>query len=133
MNRNGLPPETASFIRAYIDSVGQLEILLLLHASALEAFSPQQINEKLRSNLDFVQHGLQLLGAKGLVKEEEERVGHYRYAPKSEELGNAVDSLAECYANYRVRVIDAIYSPRDPMQSFSDAFRIKREPGNHDG
>lgn len=127
MEKEGLPPETVRLIRSHIESVGQLEILLLLHASPEVSFTPAQINDRLQSNLTWVEQRLASLAAHGLAVLESSLPAKYRYAPESEEMARAVSRLADIYLSYRVRVIDTIYSPRDQMQSFSDAFRLKKE------
>lgn len=126
MDKEALPPETVRLIRSCIESVGQLEILLLLHAARDTAFHPSEINETLRSNIDSVQQRLQGLVECELVARLEGEPERYQYQPASQELGRSVDRLAQAYITHRVRVIEFIYSPPDRMQSFSDAFRIKK-------
>jgi len=128
----GLPPETVRFIQSFISSVGQLEILLLLQASEGRAFTAAQLNDQLRSNLDAVERRVTALVRHGFVAAES-TPGTYRYAPASEDLRAGVAQLVECYRNYSGRVIDAIYSVPDPMQLFSDAFRIKKDEGDKHG
>lgn len=126
LENESLPAETIRLIRAHIASVEQLEILLLLHAEKL-SFTAAQINERQRSSLNFVTAGLGSLVAHGLVAEEPGSPPTYRFAPSTEELASAVDQLAHLYQSFRVRVISTIYAPPDPLQSFSDAFRIRKE------
>ena len=55
----------------------------------------------------------------------------YRFSPASPDLCEMVDRVEEAYSKYRVRVIELIYSRRDTLRSFSDAFRITKGPENH--
>ncbi|HTU80889.1 MAG TPA: hypothetical protein VMF61_02105 [Candidatus Acidoferrales bacterium] len=49
----------------------------------------------------------------------------YAAPPEADEL---VRRLAELYADRRTAVIERIFSePRDPLQSFADAFRLRKE------
>lgn len=118
--------DVARFVRSSIDSVGQLEILLFLHEAKGEARSARQINDALRSSLSSVENRLGGLQNRGIVAAEgagSER--RYRFAPTHEETTRCVDRLADLYHDYRGRIIDLIFSPRDQMRNFSDAFRIK--------
>lgn len=128
MLKDGLPPETVRLLRAYIDSVGMLEILLFLHGARDRAYTPAEINEKLRSNLDSVERRLSALLANGLVSAEESTPATFRFAPATAELEASVETLARLYPLYRVRIIDVIYNPENPMKTFSDAFRLKKDP-----
>lgn len=124
--------KVAVFVRSHIDSVGQLEILLLLHAAKGERRSAQQINEQLRSNLRSVESRLGGLEGHGLVASEgsgDQRTFHY--APRNPELAAKVDMLAVVYQDFRGRIIDLIFSPKDRLRDFSDAFRIKDEEDPH--
>ena len=124
--------EVAVFVRSHIDSVGQLEILLLLHAAKGESRTVGQINDALRSNRWSVETRLGGLEARGLVAGEgsgDQR--QFRFAPRSPELGANVDRLSTVYQEFRGRIIDLIFSPKDRLRDFSDAFRIKDEEDPH--
>jgi hypothetical protein len=43
-------------------------------------------------------------------------------------LGRLCEALERAYRERPVAVINAIASPRDRMQSFADAFRLKDDP-----
>ena len=128
MLNEGLPPEAVRFIGAHIRSISQLEILLLLRESG-ESLSITQINERLRSSPAFVEREVAALISAGLAASAEGTIPLcYRYSPASDTLANSVAQLAGLYADYRVRVIAAIYSRIDPMQTFAEAFRIRKDP-----
>ena len=130
-NGGGIPGSTARFIRDHIDSLGQLEILLLLHGQPDSQCTAAQINDILRSNLDSVERRVLSLLKHGLIQRDESIPPRYRYAASTEELNAAVDVLAKSYRDFRSHIIDLIYAPRDRMQSFSDAFRLKEDPNEH--
>jgi hypothetical protein len=120
--------QIAGFVRDNIDSVGQLEILLLLHAAGDQPRTAKQINETLRSSLSSVENRLQGLQNHGLVTAETESgVRVYRFMPRTPELRAHVDTVALVYSEYRGRMIDLICSPKNRLRDFSDAFRIKGE------
>lgn len=126
--------DVSRFVQSCIDSVGQLEILLFLHAQAGQRSTARQINDRLLSNLSSVENRLERLIARGLVRSEGSGPDRtYAYAPDSAQRGASVDRLALTYQKYRGRVIDMIFSSTDRMRNFSDAFRLKpKEEDNRD-
>jgi hypothetical protein len=102
--------------------------LLQLHGAGGGRKTARQLNDTFRSNLESVKARLNRLVAQGLVACEGPGDDcTYRYAPATPELGQLVDRLALMYKDYRVRIIDLIFSPPDRLRSFSDAFRLTKE------
>jgi hypothetical protein len=127
LQNESLPPEMISFIRLNIESISHLEILLLLREVG-KALTAAQINEKQRSSIPSIERILEFLAAHGLVVScTDSGPKTYQYSPSSYKLSDSVNELADHYENYPVRVITAIYSPADPLQSFADAFRFRKE------
>lgn len=119
-------------LRKNIHSVHQLELLLLLRRYSERAWLAAEVARELYSEPLAVEDELESLRKMGfLTSVETDNPGkRYRYAPADAETKIAMDELAEAYRNYRVRVIDAIFSrPKQDLKQFSDAFRIW---GNHD-
>ena len=53
----------------------------------------------------------------------------YRYAPASDALEHVVRGLAKAYNERPVTLVRLIYTLRDEnIRSFSDAFRLKKDP-----
>jgi hypothetical protein len=120
-----LTPAVRALIVSSIDSVAQLEILLLLRREAARAWSPPEVAAELRMGAPGMQAQLESLRSRGLVAE---AGGAYRYSPG--EQADAVDGLAALYASFPVAVITAIYSKPPPdLKNFADAFRIRRPGG----
>jgi DNA-binding transcriptional ArsR family regulator len=121
----GIPKSVSDFIATSIGSLEQLEILLLLRDAQGEERSVADIYSQIQSSPASVHQRLISLKEAGLLVESAER---FRFEPKAAELRALVDLLASNYQARRVRVIEAIYSKKsDAMQSFADAFRIKRK------
>jgi hypothetical protein len=116
------------FILQYINSVEQLEILLLLKQDPAKQYSSEDIARLLFTHKDSVEARLNHLTANGLA----ETVAAsepvlYRYAPRTAELDNAVKELARDYPAYRVSIINLIFSkPIDRIRTFADAFRFTK-------
>jgi predicted transcriptional regulator len=112
------------FIYACINSVEQLEILLLLRSrSELDA---DTITQELRTTSTSVEKRLSDLMRKNLVvMRENDGKKTYVYEPAAQYV-NVMEQLATVYTTYRVSVINLIFSkPPDALTGFSDAFRFK--------
>ena len=62
----------------------------------------------------------------GALKKTAESPPTFAYEPNTPELAQAIDDLVVAYTVYPVRVMELIY--RKPMQSFADAFKIRKDP-----
>jgi hypothetical protein len=125
MGARDLPESVRRLISECIGSASELEILLLLHGAPDQAWTPADVDAKLRVGDERAAAGLRGLAATGLVAESD---GAYRFAPRTAALHHAVDDLDEAYARRRVRVIDFLYSrgTGDAITLFSDAFKFRR-------
>ncbi len=132
MSVNGVPEDARRLVASRITSVEQLEILLLLRRDPQRAWTPGAVAEELRSSESSVSKRLDSLRAGGLVEGTSSSGESYRYAPAADWLGQAVDSLAELYAESPYRVIDLIFAkPIDNLRVYADAFRYRKD--EHDG
>ncbi len=112
------------FIYACINSVEQLEILLLLRSR--KELDAETITQELRTTSSSVEKRLSDLMRKNLViLREQDGKQTYVYDPPSL-YADTVDQLASLYSSHRVSVINLIFSkPPDALTGFSDAFRFK--------
>ena len=124
-----IPNEVARFIHEYIDSVEQLEVLLLLRSSAPTEWTAEAVARDLRTAESSVTARLKTLHAQKLVEASTaEGATAYRYAPGGVGTDRLVGELASEYALRRVAVITLIFSmPNDAVRSFADAFRIRKD------
>jgi hypothetical protein len=119
-----VPGDVARFIAAEIDSVGQLEVLLLLRGTPDKQWTAREVARALVSQAVSVAYWLDRMVNSGLLTAVDDS---YRYAPATPEVERTVDALAESFATYRVAVIGLIFSkPSEGVRSFSDAFRLRR-------
>jgi len=120
------PSEVESFIAYCIDSVEQVEVLLLL-AHSERSWTIAELSEHLRSSRRSVGLRLASLVAHGLVA----RDGvSFRYAANSDDDA-LVKRLGAVYEERRSAVIDRIFSSkRDPLQYFANAFRLREDPAD---
>jgi len=124
VQQSGVPAPVRRFIAGHIESVGQLEVLLLLRAAADKEWTVAEVTRALVTNEGSAAGWLGRLTSDGLLA----RTGdHYRYSPPNHHAEGAIDELAESYAKYRVAVIGLIFSkPSEQVRDFPEAFRLKR-------
>jgi len=123
-----LPPDVRDFLRQHIPTVMALEVLL--HVRAHDAVqTPGDVSRQVGGSVDAAISCLSGLERSGLVERlDDETELRYRYAPRTRELRRDVDAVADTYARRKVAVVSAIFSqPEDPLRSFSDAFRLRKD------
>jgi hypothetical protein len=120
-----IPDRVQGFIFAHLDSVGLLEVLLLLHSTPGKVWNSQSIVSELRANMNAVEHSIGKLKDLGFVHEEP--AGHYLYRPADSELAAIVDELSEAYRVRRHRILELIFSPLKRARDFADAFRVAKD------
>lgn len=127
MQAGDLPEGVRRLIADSIDSVEQLEILLLLLQHPERTWTAETVARELRVSSLSAGDRLEDLTRDALlarVKGGEE----YRYAPGSAALDEAVRGLATAYTERRVTVINLIFSkPVDKIRTFADAFRLRKK------
>jgi len=127
----GISDRVRILIADQIESVVQLEILLLLRDGAEREFAAREVADVLRIGPTWAEPHLVGLCARGMLVCTNEAEKRYRYQPNSAELAAAIDELAQSYAERRVSVTALIFSrPPSPLRDFSDAFRLRKERPN---
>jgi hypothetical protein len=123
MADEGIPAELRDFIATSIDSVGQLEALLLLRADADAAWDVARLAQRLYVNEAEAAAIVAQLVDRGLVVEQN---GSFRYDSQGKQTG-AVDRLAEAYARQLIAITNLIHTKPRGIRAFADAFKIKRD------
>jgi len=112
-----IPQEIRTFLVRCIESVAQLEVLLLLRTAPQQAWSAPDVARRL-----YVEEkeAAQLLG--GLVGCELAVTDGeaYRYQPRDCELLDLMDQLAETYARSLVEVTRVIHERDMTLRKFAD-------------
>jgi hypothetical protein len=119
-----VPAEVREFVVRCIDSVAQLEALLLLRGPPPLAWNVSALARRL-----YVEEGeaAKLLG--GLVGAELAVTdgSAFRYHPRDADLVDLVDRLAETYAQSLVPVTKLIHERDVAIRKFADAFKIRKD------
>ena len=122
---NGLPADVHQFLYQNIESLEQLEVLVLLLRRPDRGWSPDEVARELYGHPASIARRLALLLGQGLLREIEP--GCYQYAPRTADLHATVLRVADTYHERRVAVVTLIASkPIENVRAFSDAFRIRR-------
>ena len=120
-----LPLELRAFLHSCIESIGQIELLMLLRGS--DRFrAARDVAADLNMPVAAARRDLETLAARGLL---EVRVGDetaYRYRPKSDDLGRYGDLLATHYITSRAAVLGFVATgAQRSVKGFSNAFKLR--------
>ncbi|HVO03329.1 MAG TPA: hypothetical protein VMT54_14080 [Candidatus Cybelea sp.] len=119
-----IPREIRDFIARYIDSVAQLEALLLLRDNPGDIWDRRRVAERLYTSEDETALFLARLCDDGLLSAAD---GVYRYDAHSPELAALVDRLAERYKRHLIPITNLIHAKPRRIREFADAFKLKKD------
>jgi DNA-binding HxlR family transcriptional regulator len=120
--------ELEQFIAEEIQSLEQVEILLLLSGNPHKSWNRKGVYDVVKSNLSSVEARLEELSARGILTRETQPEVRYRFAPAEERIWKVVNELRDAYKERPVKVVQAIYSkPPDAVQEFARAFRVRKD------
>ena len=127
MAGNGIPEEVKVFLANNIDSILELEILLLLRADAQRAWTAADLAKELKIDPAWAEEQLIRFSARGVLWRTDQSPIQFRYAP-AEALDATIARVAEAYVSHRVSIIGLIFSkPTSNLKTFADAFRIRKD------
>jgi DNA-binding transcriptional MocR family regulator len=119
-----LPSELRAFLHSCIESIEQVELLLMMRGSE-RMRTARDIATELRVPIATARRNVETLAVRGLL---EVRVGEeiaYRFRPKSEDLARYCDMLAQYYITSRQAVLGFVaIESRLSIKRFSDAFKF---------
>jgi DNA-binding FadR family transcriptional regulator len=122
---NTLPSELRVFLHTCIESIAQVELLLLMRGSE-RMRTARDIASELGVTVAAARRDVEILAARGLL---EVRVGEeiaYRYRPKSDDLARYCDLLAQYYITSRQTVLGFVAAEsRLSIKRFADAFKLR--------
>lgn len=123
-----IPDEVEQFIFEKIDSVAEMEALLLLRSKPEASWSIASLAKRLYIDEEQTAKIVDHLCREGLLTISSNEHPGYRYEPTSLELQNSVDRVAEMYTKHLVPITTLIHSkPRVRIQEFADAFRLRKD------
>ena len=104
-----LTRDAERLIARHVDSVGVLDLLLLLRGEPHRAWTRDDVCEELACPLGWAERELDRLRHAGLAGADD---GGYRYAPGSARQRAAVDNVARAWRRDRAAITKLIFAPR---------------------
>jgi hypothetical protein len=104
---DALPATVRRFVEGHFGTVTAVEVLLLLHRERPRSWSCASVARTLRIDADQARGILDTLSRSGLVRR---RGLTFEYAPRTPEIADLVEKLAELYPRYRFRISDLIFA-----------------------
>lgn len=126
MKPEELPSAVLRFIDESIQSVEQLETLLLFVSRPTERWTVESLSRELRSHPRSSKHWLESLSQKGFI----EKVSDTDFmATTNIDLLVKLQLVQQTYNQYRVTIIERIFSkPNHRLQTLADAFKFRKDP-----
>jgi hypothetical protein len=125
MSSDSIPDEVCEFILGHIESIAQLEALLLLRREPERSWRERDVAERLYIGHLPASEVLARLSAQGLLAVAEDG---YRYQPCTSELESIVGRVAEVYARQLIPVTHLIHAKPSRIREFAEAFKFRKEP-----
>jgi predicted ArsR family transcriptional regulator len=119
-----LSTELKAFLYSCIDSVEQLETLVLVGESG-RAWTARGIGERLGISDTAARDHLESLAARGLLQISVAAEVSYGYGPKTADLQRYADRLLERYRESRTAVLRFVASSPRRLKRFADAFKLR--------
>ncbi|HEY2586591.1 MAG TPA: hypothetical protein VGI81_12580 [Tepidisphaeraceae bacterium] len=128
MGKEAIPNEVRQFLVDHVDSVMQLELILLLRGDPGRLWSGRDIVAELRVDAEWIESQLDELCRRRILLCYTGREPRYQFKPADPGAIRAVKALAALYATHRVSIIGMIFStPVDRLHNFADAFRLRND------
>ena len=125
MDPTALPPDVVQFLHARIDTVPELEALLLMHGDPSGAWDSGGLSGRLYVSVRESTSILAKLARLGLVTASEG--GAFRFDPASPDCA-VVDRLAQSYQKHLSLIARVIHEkPALGLREFAQAFTVKRQ------
>ena len=120
-----IPPEVRRLILEAIDSVPELEALLLLRDTPAQCWTPDSASSRLYVSRTVAAYTLDVLAQRGFL---EQTAQGFVYRPVAAEIAQTVDGLARTYAVALVAVTKLIHAKPGPsVLDFARAFRLRKD------
>lgn len=127
--RDEFPAAITHFIDQHIESIPQLEALLLLRRESQRHWTAGEVAKELYLPAAVANALLADLARGHLAELAVPAESRYVYQSPNTETDRLIDELAANYRDRRVAVVSLIYSkPLHKVQTFADAFRFGKEP-----
>lgn len=124
MSDTTVSDDVREFIQKHIDSVGQLEALLLLRAYPQQRWNVSDVAKRLYTGEQETREFLRRLCEDGLADCTDHE---YWFTAREGERKATLDKLAEVYARQLIPVTNLIHSKSRRIREFANAFRLRKD------
>ena len=122
-----IPRDVSVFLREHLQSITQLDLLLLLHGAPGRRFTAVQVSRELRVPERFVTGQLVDFARSRVLTADDADPPTWRFDPAGPHA-RVVGELADAVRRRKRAVHDLILAePSSDVQLFSDAFRLRRK------
>jgi len=118
-----VPDDVRDYILNHIDSIVQLEALMLLRAHPAQSWDIAKIARRLYVSQADVSEAVGRLVSDGAVAFEQETFS-YRPPPEIDAL---IDRVAAAYRRHLIPVTNLIHTKPSRISQFADAFKFRRD------
>lgn len=116
------------FIREQIDSVPELEALLLMWRQSPRQWTCEEMSRELYVQIDVARYVMNCLVQLGLAAESLDTAGCFTLSLETPEKRQIVEGLEALYRTNLIYVTNLIHSNASPgLRDFARAFRFKRK------
>jgi hypothetical protein len=122
----GVSERLKAFLEQRLSSLDQIEVVMLLRADPGRSWTAPEVAAALGTAPETATMRLFLLASGGMIAFEPSAIRRYRYASSDSELNAMLQELSEVLGAHREDLLAALQSSRDPIRSFSDAFKLKK-------
>lgn len=128
MSEDLISEDVQAFLLRRIDSIAELEALLLLRAHPEVDWTPATLAKRLYITPQETTALLEALCTEGFLVTTGTLPRLYRYHCSSDELARMVDRVADLYAKYLIPITNLIHTKsQTSVQAFADAFRLRKD------
>lgn len=119
-----IPNSVVRLITDSIDSVPELEALLLLRQRRDRVWTPAETAVYLYVSMPIATYVLELLAGRGFLIHAERG---YRYQPVTRDLGERVSELALAYTHHLIAVTSLVHRKHTmDVRELAEAFRLRK-------
>lgn len=129
-----IPKDIQQFLWRIVDSIMQLEVLLLLRTQPQRFWTSSDLARELRIDPAGAKQQIIPLVERGVIRAQTPDGNSFAYGALSPQDDAMIEAIARHYVERRVTVVTLIYSrpldqSNDPARRFAEAFRL-RPPDN---
>ena len=127
MTTAGIPAAVLQFVLKRIESVAELETILIMSADEARAWSVEDIATRIYVAAPSAAAILHALQQRRLIQSSDDGI-RFRFSPASDEERQAVLQTANAYRTHLIPIATLIHRKASvPVQEFARAFSLKKD------